>query len=130
MCVVCHQIPRNELIDVDPGQFSHVPGKRPSDAFAETPQRNEMLLRIEQETILADLTIEMNGQLRDSQQRSVIVHQNGLGRCCSGSFGSNNDAAGEPEITIQPRIGENTAVDLNTDLLPACRGDVGVCSYS
>jgi len=95
-----------------------------------------MPLGVEVESILPDVTVEMDCQLRDAEQRTLVTHQT-----LFGAIGSlDHDAAGKSQVAVEPRVQQHAAIDLHPQLacasgsrsiglwLDAKIGAVGVCA--
>ncbi len=73
-----------------------------------------MGLGVEQQTVLSDVSIEVDGELWDSQHRSAIEHQT----CFDLAVDPHLHSSGETQISIQPTVEQDTAVDLDPQLGP------------
>src|SRR5690606_23548718 len=85
---------------------------------ADPPYRREVLLRVQLQALRGYLPVQVDGQLRDPKQRAVDPEQALL------AVGQAH-APRQTEISVQPRVEQDSAVDLHRQLTPARRGDVG-----
>jgi hypothetical protein len=73
-----------------------------------------VLLGVELEPGLVQLPVEVDRELGDPQQWTVVTHQAGLHPTVDGQA----HPAGETEVPIQPGVEEHAAVDLDPQLVP------------
>jgi hypothetical protein len=70
-------------------------------------------LRVEAESIGGNGSVEVNGELRNSQEGFIDSHQQGRELARTELY---DDSTRESKISIKPRIQEGTSVDLHTKL--------------
>ena len=80
---------------------------------AEPPDRREVLLAVEDDALLVDVAVEVDGQLRHPQERPVDLHQAAL------EPSRERDPARQPEVAVEPGVHERAAVDVDAELAPA-----------
>ena len=78
-----------------------------------------MLLPVEDESGGVDLTIEVDGELRDTCHRFADVDERG------GAVGV-DEASGDTEVTVEPAVVQDAAVHLDGQLSPARGAGVGM----
>ena len=120
--VVHHHVPGQDLVGLD----AHLAGQEAGEATgfgpADGPHRDEVLLAVEQEPSLADLTVEVDRQLRHPQDRSVDPDQAHL----DPPLGADGHPAGQAEVAVEPGVDQRAAVDLHAELAPAGPAGVGL----
>ena len=80
-------------------------------------QGQQVQLAIQHQTAIVDFSIEMDGQLGHSGQRSVDQDQ------ADTSILEHHPTA-ETQVAVQPGVGQDTAIDLHSPLLPSDVRDV------
>ena len=76
------------------------------------PHGRQMGLAVEHEAALVDVTVEMDGELRNACDRRVDVHE--------GRFAVRRQhPPGHSEVAVEPAVQEHTAVHLDAELAPA-----------
>ena len=71
------------------------------------PERGEMLLFVQQQALVVDLAVEVDGQLGNPQQRPLDPKQ-------PGAAARDADPARQAQIAVEPRVEQRAAVDLHT----------------
>ena len=85
--------------------------------LADSPHRLEVLLRVELETIV-DSAVEVDGELWHPGDRAANVDQHERPV-------DHRQPAGDPEVAIEPRVVQDSSVDLDVELLPSDEVAVG-----
>ena len=108
--VVGHDVPCHDVVAARRRARSARNRRKPSVVgCAETPHRRQVQLRVEQQPLGVDLTIEVDGQLGDPQQRPVDQQQPLLG----GATGPHDHPPRQAEVSVEPRVEQGAAVDLD-----------------
>ena len=81
------------------------------------PDWGGVLLLVQFDALIVDPAIEMDGELRDSQD-GVGPHQPRLTT-------TQKQPTGQTELTVQPGVEQWSSVDLHSELLPAVAADIG-----
>ena len=114
--VVGHQVEGQHPIGGDVGEALRAQLGREQIAqlgrVLEADHGRQVLLRVELQTLVLDLAAEVDGEVRDPQQRTREVDQHAL------QTGSDlqADPARQREVAIQPGVQQHAAVGLDPDL--------------
>lgn len=85
---------------------------------AQAPQGLEVALPVQGERVVRR-AVEVDGELGHPQQRPVDVHQ-------AGGAVAQRQPSGDAEVAVEPAVEQRAAVDLDGDLAPAVRAEVGL----
>ncbi len=110
--VVEHDVPSVDRCGVDVELIGHEAGERTLAFVADLPDRCEVLLGVELQPVLADLAVEVDGELRDPQDGSVDEQQT----LFDSASAADRDPTREAEVTVEPRVQQRAAVHLDPDL--------------
>lgn len=113
-----HQVPAGDVVGVQAGLGGEEVDEVAVVDLAEAPQRLEVPLPVEVEPVVVDAAVEVDGELRDPQQRAVDVDQ-------GGGAVAQRQPAGQAQVSVQPAVEQRAAVDLDGHLPPAGRPHVG-----
>ncbi len=105
------QLPCRGAVFVDVDLLRQPSGELAVLRAAGAPDRREVDLLVEHEAALVDVAVEMDGELGDAADRLVDAHVDG------GSV-VEDDAAGDAEVAVEPRVEQRPAVDLHAELAP------------
>src|SRR5690606_11532123 len=87
----------------------------------ERPDRRHMALRIKLQTLVVDAAVEVDGEARDTGDRAIEANERGA----KAALGTDEHAAGQAEVAIQPGVEEHAAVRLDGDLMRAVGAGLG-----
>ena len=94
-------------------------GERAFLGLPEPPHRHDVLLPVEHHTALVHVTVEVDRELRQPEQRPIDFDESHLTT-------SQRDSSRETEVAVEPRVDERAAVHVDADLAVArrcpCRG--------
>ena len=113
------EVPRRDLATHRLGVAGDPILELTEDGVTDPPHRGEVLLLVEHHPALVDLSIEVNREL--GHAGDGVVHGDE-----SGGAVAHDQAAGDAEVAIEPRVEQRPAVDLYRELLPAEPARVGV----
>ena len=86
------------------------------------PTAGQVLLAVQHQATLVDVAVEMDRELRDPQHRAIDPEQHARSRPPSRRTESRPD---KPEVTVEPRVEQHPAVDLDAQLAKARRPPIG-----
>ena len=89
-------------------RFAATPSDAATSAFtsaspllAETEDRRQVLLLVQDEPLVGDVAVKVNGELRHAETRAVEAHEPCVERR---AVTLQDRAAGEAEVAIEPRV--------------------------
>ncbi len=89
-----------------------------ADVLAQAPHRLHVPLLVELEAVGVHRAVQVDGELRDAQQRPVDVDE-------AGRAVPQGQPPGQAQVAVEPGVEERPAVDLHGHLAPAVRPAVG-----
>lgn len=114
-----HQVPAGDRAGLQTGLLLQEGDEvTVAHGVAEAPDGLEVALLVELEALRGHVAVHVDGELGDAQQRAVDVDQ-------PGRAVTQGEAAGQPQIAVEPGVHQRPAVDLHGDLAPAVRTAVG-----
>ena len=122
--VVDHQVPGEDVVGGDAEVLGdEAPGRRPGPRSPSRPQTGaRCCCGSSFRPSVTTVAVEVDGQLRDAQQRAVDAHQ---ARLTGPSSARTDTRPGQPEVAVEPRVHQRAAVDLDAELADAGRAAVG-----
>ncbi len=88
---------------------------------ADAPDRRQMVLGVELQAVLRYVAVQVDRELSHPEDGFVDAHQPASDPVVL----ADGDAARQPQVPVEPRIGECAAVHLDAEELPAGPGEVG-----
>jgi hypothetical protein len=78
---VTHDVPSEQLARLGVDRVGEEIADAATVVGADAPDRRQVLLAVEHESAFVDLAVEVDGKLRDAQDRAVDAEQSRLDRC-------------------------------------------------
>ena len=113
-----HHVPRDDVVDRDAQLLREEAGERAFFGLPESPHRHDVLLPVEHHTSLVHVTVEVDRELRQPEQRPIDFDESHLTT-------SQRDPSRETEVAVEPRVDERAAVHVDADLAIAGTARVG-----
>ena len=113
-----HQIPEEDVVGPDTELACEEPAERLL-AVADGPHRDEVLLRVQHQTLRVHVAVEMDRELRYPGDGTVDVDE-------FEPAAAQRDPACDSEITVEPRVEQRAAVHLDGEELHAGAHDIGM----
>ena len=117
-----HHVPAEDVRRTEVEAVGDHLAEAPGIERSQGPDGDQVGLAVEQQALLVDVAIEMYGQLGNPHDRTVDADQH----LSNVAVSPNRQSSREPEITIEPRVQEYTAVHVDTQLPESGARPVGV----
>jgi hypothetical protein len=105
-------------VGVESADFSEPRGELAWRRVPDAPDRGEVLLGVEGQAAVVDLTVEVHGELRNPGDRLATLTNDV-------DPSATDHPAGDAEVAVEPAVVEDAAVHLDTELLPSESAGVG-----